>query len=350
MNIKRLGLGIAVLTVSMISFMNTAHAEDLPFDVIPILPENQVKDIDNYIYIDNSDSKSIDQNLEFSIINVSSEGQKVYVESVNAYTSPNGGVQYTDKESENSIISDKDYILNNHLKYAETIDLKANETKTISVPMHIQNLSGTLLGGLRFSTVDEAESKKIEKGTSINIENKINMIIGVMVDFEKDPEQKAEFSIGDSYIDSMPSYFSVRLPMELKTANLQSNTELDYNVKDKDGKSIFSGKKSLNFAPMTRVNVSIPFESDEIEDGAEYEVSGSFKDSDGNVQEFGSKFVYVMDKESSTTVKPTNLKTPVVKKDQSMLFLVIIVVVVAVNAALITYFTVSKIKNNKNKA
>lgn len=302
-----------------------SNANGIPFDVKPILPENQNPDVTSYISI-NADSNSLNQELEFILKNYQDSEQIIEVNVVNAYTSPNGVVQYVNKELENSEIIDDAYKMTNYLKLIEEnkITLKPNEEKLIKATLDVDGLDGVLLGGLSFKTVQEGEVME-QENTSFQIDNEINMVIGVMINFGTD--KQVEVSLGDPFVDPMPAYYAIRLPTTLNTP-LFKKLDLNYQVL-KDGEVLFENKGEFDFAPMTKTDLALAWEHKNIEKNKPYVLKGVFKykdiDDTEKTLEFEKEFVFEGDNENTVLDR---LTTPFVDKDFPYWLIALIVLIV----------------------
>lgn len=301
-----------------------ADSNGLPFMVEPVLPKNQDEDVSSYISLVPEDGV-VKQNVEFKITNESEVDQEIKINVVDAYTSPNGVIQYVEKESDNSVIANEAYKLSNYLKVDENnITLKAGETRIVSGFLNANDLEGVLLGGVSFSAIEEGETEQ-KDNSSFKINNEINMVIGVMINF--DTTQEANFIIEDPFLDPMPSYFAIRLPISLDSPLLVKDSEVKYQVKNK-GEKLFSGQKEFSFAPFTKVNMSIPFEHEEIKNNETYEVIGEiiYKDKEGNEikKDFEGSFKYRKEKEVNENT--SLLKAPVEKSNFPMWGVLVVII------------------------
>lgn len=283
-----------IVVFGMIITPDAVYADEnkIPIDIKPVLPDNQDVDVTSYISINTKEDK-LKQDLEFVITNNTSEKQEISVKVVDAYTSPSGVVQYTDKEQENSEISDDKYEISEYLKVDgdSVITLKGNEEKKVKTSLDVEGLDGILLGGIEFQTVETGE--EIEQGeTSFQIDNEINMVVGVKIDFGT--EKEVELLNDKPYIDPMPSYYVVRLPITLDTP-LFKKVDFDYEVLYKDD-VLFKNENSYEFTPMSKTNISLAWEHDEIKKNKEYLLKGKlkYKDLEGNeqVREIEETFIY----------------------------------------------------------
>lgn len=321
-----------LMIASFIIMPMKSDASGIPFDVKPVLPSNQDPDVTSYISI-NAESESVNQELEFVLKNHKDVEQTVEINVVDAYTSPNGVVQYVEEEMDNTEIIDDRYKMTNYLKLdgENKIVLKPNEEKTIKTKLDVGGLEGVLLGGVTFKTVEEGEIIEQDKST-FRIDNEIKMVIGVKVDFGT--ERNVEIEIGEPFVDPMPAYYAVRLPVTLN-APLLKKLDLDYQI-IKDGETLFEGEGEYDFAPMTKTELSLAWEHEKIEENTPYVLKGvfSYKDIDGKekTMNFEKEFVFKGDEEGNTL---KTLTTPIVEKDVSILFFFLIPLIVLVVAYLL---------------
>ncbi|MFD1705229.1 WxL protein peptidoglycan domain-containing protein [Siminovitchia sediminis] len=93
----------------------SASEGGLPYLVEPILPANQDKGIEHYISVSPKDN-SLKQEFEFLVTNKTNKKQTINAKMLNAYTSTNGGIQYTAEETEHNVIIDEKYEMRNYVQ------------------------------------------------------------------------------------------------------------------------------------------------------------------------------------------------------------------------------------------
>lgn len=323
-----------LMIASFIIMPMKSDASGIPFDVKPVLPSNQDPDVTSYISI-NAESESVKQELEFVLKNHKDVEQTVEINVVDAYTSPNGVVQYVEEKMDNTEIIDDRYKMTNYLKLdgENKIVLKPNEEKTIKTKLDVGGLEGVLLGGVTFKTVEEGEIIEQDKST-FQIDNEIKMVIGVKVDFGT--ERNVEIEIGEPFVDPMPAYYAVRLPVTLN-APLLKKLDLDYQI-IKDGETLFEGEGEYDFAPMTKTELSLAWEHEKIEEKTPYVLKGtlSYKDVDGEEKtlDFEKEFVFEGDEQDGSL---KTLTVPIIEKDVSILPFVLILVIVLLGVLFIRH-------------
>lgn len=289
----RISILLAMILVGLLSFTSSVFAEgNIPFEIKPKFTADQQEGVANYISI-KVDGDSKEDIFEFSLKNRASESKEVSISVVDAYTSPNGVIQYTNIKSENSTIVDENYKMSNHLTLEgeNVITLKGGEERVIRTHLNAKSLEGVLLGGVSFQLYEEGGSTGDEE-SSFKINNKINMVVGVVVEFDSDKD--VNIVLDKPFVDPMPSYYAIRLPITMD-APLFKKVSMNYEVL-KDGELLFNGTTNYEFAPKTKANVSIPWEAESIKSNENYQLRGTleYTNKDGEIQEqpFDFKFDY----------------------------------------------------------
>lgn len=286
-----------------------AETSNQPYTVKPVFPSNQDKDVMNYISITTKES-SLKQEVEFDVTNNKKKPITVNIKPLNALTSPQGSIQYVKEDKqENSKIVEDNYVFKDYVKIDKEVTLEGQETKRVTLEMDIDNIKGTLLGSVGFQIKEDDKGEDKQDG-KFTIKNEINNIIGVSVNFPT--KETFDLKIGDVYLDPMPSYYAIRLPVTHDKPLITKNVNLIYEVKDKHGDTLFKSPKGLvqDFAPQTEVNISIPYESEDIVKNEEYTIKGKFVK--GNkVVPFEKNFKYTSDGDVENRGK--TLTTPYIK-------------------------------------
>lgn len=313
---KKINMIGFILLIFVLAFSNGtnvvfAESNSIPFTVEPILPDNQDKDTKSYISV-SSASNTLVQQLQFKLTNVSNETKEIKISIVDAYTSPNGVIQYVNEPSENSEIVNEQYKLSNYLTYErDVISIAKDETKVIATELDVDGLEGSLLGGVSFSVMEEGD-EIVESDSTFLINNEINMIIGVLVNFAT--EQDAVFIMDSPYLDPMPAYYAIRIPLTLDAPILQQDVQLTYEVRY-NNETLFENEKNFDFAPYTKTNISLPFEHNEIVPNEEYTVVGALmyenKQGDRITEPFEETFIY--EKENDVNTAMNTLSAPIEK-------------------------------------
>ncbi|MGG0656476.1 WxL protein peptidoglycan domain-containing protein [Rummeliibacillus pycnus] len=322
--------------------VSAAENNRLPYSIIPVFPENQDKDVSQYISI--TSKNGVNQQISFQLANNTKAKQQVNMKILNAYTSPNGIIQYETKKTEDAMIIAKEYEMKKYAKIPKSITLNAGQVKTVKVDIDIPKIKGSVLGGIAFQITEKDSQESNKKGVTFSLKNKINTIYGIAVHSSKN--HKAKFSFGDVFVDPMATYYAVRLPITLHSPLIIHNANINYKVSHK-GKKLFFAKKSMKFAPMTKTNFSIPFDYKEIKQGEIYTLKGelTYTDSSGkeHIQKFEKDFKY--EKDGTTNNIKNMLKAPFDNSHSWIIYILLLFLLL-----LILFYLRKKKENEAEKA
>lgn len=319
---------ISIIAIGIGSFQVSANNLEIPFGVNLITPESQDEGIDNYVSI-TTDKDSIEEKLEFSLVNNGDSDKEIIIEVVDGYTAPSGVVQYSVKGPENSEITDEDYKMSNYVTIEgneddnNIIKLKKGETKVVTLKLNVEKLDGTILGGILFK---EKEEETNGSEGNFSIESEVNMVIGVQVNFGT--EKLVELEVGKPFVEVMPTLHVIRLPVELNTP-APKKVNFDYNI-EKDGEVLFSNVSEIDFAPMAKANVRFPWENETIEDREEYTLKGtmSYNDLDGQVKEIEVSQDFVYKKDSAAKNIINRIVSPIEEGGTGLIWLLGLLVLI----------------------
>lgn len=275
-------------TTGSIAFADSK--EEQPFTIYPVLPANQDTDVQSYISINTSDD-ALKQKIAYEIENNTDKPLDMRIEPLNAVTSPNGVIHYTNEDEVNAKIINENYRLVDYISVVDSVTIQPGERITVKALVDIpkSKIDGTVLGAIGFQVTEKGAIHKKEKMT-FQINNETNVIMGVQVNFGTD--KKADFQIDKPYVDPMPSYYAVRLPVTSSTPLIMSDVLLKYEVLDENNKQLFKNEdRVFKFAPNTKTNIVIPWNSDSIEKGKTYTLKGSLNFNDKSI-EFEKTFTY----------------------------------------------------------
>lgn len=301
--IRSIVVGVLMLMVAVLggygSLSVSANVGGL-YTVDPILPDNQDEGVRGYVSV-TADGDTFKQTFDYVVTNKVDKELEFKVNKLNALTSPNGSIQYIEEtDTTNSKLLDENYSMAKYMEISEdTFTLKPGESKQISATVDISGVTGTILGGVGVKGFEEGEFEEKEGG-NFKINNEVNTVIGMVVEFgESDAD---EFIFGDPYVDMMPAYYAIRLPITYNTNNYKKGTRIHYTVYDKVGTELFKVEdvgRPHDFAPKTLANVPFPWQAEGIEKGQKYKVKGTLtyldsKSTDGSetVLEFDKDFIF----------------------------------------------------------
>lgn len=172
----------------LVLFPSVAQAEEiLSFYVTPEFPESQIEGSNSYFDLNLGAGET--EALALKLQNASSEPIQVQVTPHTAYTNVHGVVEYGKdaKEPDNSLM----YSLDELIAPSGVIELAGNETKTITVPLHMPEefFEGFLAGGLRITEVKEEQEETTSNEEGVAIKNEFAYVVGVVVSNSRDSVQ-----------------------------------------------------------------------------------------------------------------------------------------------------------------
>lgn len=179
---------LPLFSLLLVFFPLVAQAEEtLSFYVTPEFPESQVEDSNSYFDL-NLDAGETEA-LALKLQNASSEPIQVQVTPHTAYTNVHGVVEYGKdaQEPDNSLLFSLDTLIDP----SGVIELAGNETKTITVPLHMpeESFEGFLAGGLRITEVKEEQEETTSNEEGVAIKNEFAYVVGVVVSNSRDSVQ-----------------------------------------------------------------------------------------------------------------------------------------------------------------
>lgn len=323
---------VVMIAMIAIIFLDTSivHAEteseSMPFTVEPILPSNQDPEIMGYISIKTHNDK-LSQPVEFMIKNNTNKEQDVLIEVENAYTSPNSIIQYMNKATENSVILKAEHELRSYVEdKTQTITLKGDEERKVSIPVNVSSYEGTLLGGVSF--IAPLEERDSESESGFQIENELKMLIGVVMEFNDVEVTEDMITFDEPYVDPMLSYYAVRLPTTYNGAK-PKKFDLEYKVSH-EGKELFFHEEEFTFAPKTKTNIPFPWDNESIKENEVYVLEGQFAHSDNSGKATPFKFEFSYDsKRDDNQVAKRDLRSPNVELDEKQIWILLLLVPLA---------------------
>src|SRR5690606_20091449 len=99
-------LGLVITLVFFSPNQSLASEKTIPFQVSPIITENQQEGVNSYISLNIEDLDT--QTIQFEVSNISNEQITLDIIPLNALTSSNGGIQYIPEKKQNTSTLTKD--------------------------------------------------------------------------------------------------------------------------------------------------------------------------------------------------------------------------------------------------
>lgn len=260
-----LGL-LFTLMLGLFPVIGQAEEGTLNFYVTPEFPDSQVEGSSSYFDLNLSAGET--EHLALKLQNASNDSIRVQVTPHTAYTNVHGVVEYGQdaKEPDPSLSHSLDELIDP----SEIIELAGNETKTISVPLHMpqESFEGFLAGGLRIAQVKDEPEESPNNGEGVAIKNEFAYVIGVVVSNARNSVQP-DLELLDVFADQL-NYRNVI------SANLQNFTPAFINqlaveaTVQRDGEDDILYKASeemMQMAPNSNFNFPIPLEGDSFRSG-----------------------------------------------------------------------------------
>lgn len=192
---------LPLVSFLLLLFPSIVQAEEtLSFYVTPEFPESQIEGSTSYFDLNLAAGET--ETLALKLQNASSEPIQVQVTPHTAYTNVHGVVEYGKdaQEPDNSLM----YSLDELIDPSGVIELAGNETKTITVPLHMPEelFEGFLAGGLRITEVKEGQEETTSNEEGVAIKNEFAYVVGVVVSNSRNAV-KPDLELVDVFADQL---------------------------------------------------------------------------------------------------------------------------------------------------
>ena len=192
---------LPLVSFVLLLFPSIVQAEEtLSFYVTPEFPESQIEGSTSYFDLNLAAGET--ETLALKLQNASSEPIQVQVTPHTAYTNVHGVVEYGKdaQEPDNSLM----YSLDELIDPSGVIELAGNETKTITVPLHMPEelFEGFLAGGLRITEVKEEQEETTSNEEGVAIKNEFAYVVGVVVSNSRNAV-KPDLELVDVFADQL---------------------------------------------------------------------------------------------------------------------------------------------------
>ncbi len=269
---KKTALGILRQVCSfclllLVFFPIVTHGEEtaLNFHVTPEFPESQVAGSNSYFDLNLAAGKT--EKLALKVQNTSSKPIQIQITAHTAYTNVHGVVEYgKDALEPDSSLS---YSLDQLIDASDVIELAGNETKTISVPLHMpkESFEGFLAGGLRISEVkEEQETTSTDEGVAIK--NEFAYIVGVVVTNSRDSVQP-DLDLLDVFADQLNYRNVISARIQNYTPTFVNRLAVEATVQRVGEEDILyqASEEMMQMAPNSNFNFPISLNGDRFQSG-----------------------------------------------------------------------------------
>lgn len=171
-----------IIPLSLISFASiftSVDASEMPFNVIPQLPSNQIDPKAGYLYL--KMEPKAQETVHIAIYNTSDRQITVDVEKAGAKTDLNGFVTYMPMENIKNDAS-LQYDMSNYLKVESKVTLKAHAMANLPVEISMpdQSFDGMMAGGLTFKEENQPTHQDSSNSEGLAVVNNYQYVMAIV--------------------------------------------------------------------------------------------------------------------------------------------------------------------------
>lgn len=258
---------LPLFSLLFVLFPSVAQAEEtLSFYVTPEFPESQVEGSTSYFDLNLGAGET--ETLALKLQNASSEPIQVQVTPHTAYTNVHGVVEYGKdaQDPDNSLM----YSLDELIDPSGVIELAGNETKTITVPLHMPEelFEGFLAGGLRITEVKEEQEETTSNEEGVAIKNEFAYVVGVVVSNSRDSVQP-DLDLLDVFADQLNYRNVISATIQNFTPTFVNRMAVEATVQrvGEDEVLYEASEEMMQMAPNSHFDFPISLEGDRFQSG-----------------------------------------------------------------------------------
>lgn len=231
----------------------------------PLFPDSQVDEGKGYYDLNLAPNQK--ETLRLEVGNTSAEPIRVQVTPHTAYTNVLGNVEYGKdaQEADPTLV----HSLADLMESSEVIELAANETKTVEIPLQMPEevFEGFLAGGLRIAEQKEDE-EETEEGEGVAIKNEFAYVVGVIVSNTRDSVQP-ELELLDVFADQLNYRNVISANLQNFTPTFVNQLAVEATVKRAgENDVLYQGEKEMmQMAPNSNFHFPISLEGDRFRSG-----------------------------------------------------------------------------------
>ncbi|MDB1690093.1 DUF916 and DUF3324 domain-containing protein [Enterococcus casseliflavus] len=258
---------LPLFSLLLVFFPSVAQAEEtLSFYVTPEFPESQIEGSNSYFDLNLGAGET--EALALKLQNASSEPIQVQVTPHTAYTNVHGVVEYGKdaQDPDNSLM----YSLDELIDPSGVIELVGNETKTITVPLHMPEdpFEGFLAGGLRITEVKEEQEETTSNEEGVAIKNEFAYVVGVVVSNSRDSVQP-DLDLLDVFADQLNYRNVISATIQNFTPTFVNRMAVEATVQrvGEDEVLYEASEEMMQLAPNSHFDFPISLEGDRFQSG-----------------------------------------------------------------------------------
>ncbi|WP_429974983.1 DUF916 and DUF3324 domain-containing protein [Enterococcus sp. DIV0840c] len=259
---------ILILLFALFAFPVQGHGTEgtLNFHVTPELPESQVEGSNSYFDLNLEPGQK--ETLSLVLQNASSEPIQVDVTPHTAYTNVHGVVEYGKEapEPDNTLR----YSLSDQIESLDSIELAANETKTIDLVLEMpeERFEGFLAGGLRISEVKAEQEVTSSSEEGVAIKNEFAYVVGIVVSNSRDSVQP-ELELVDVFADQLNNRNVISATLQNTTPTFVNRLSVEASIQRVGENDVLyeASEANMQMAPNSHFHFPISLEGDRFQAG-----------------------------------------------------------------------------------
>lgn len=259
-------LPLVALFLMLFPIVGQASEGSLNFYVTPSFPESQVEGSNSYFDLNLSPGDT--ETLSLELRNANSEPIQVQVTPHTAYTNVHGVVEYgkNAEEPDTSLIHSIDTLI----EPSEVIELAGNETKVVTLPLHMpeESFEGFLAGGLRISEVKEEQEEVDSNEEGVAIKNEFTYVVGVVLSNTRDSVQP-DLDLLDVFADQLNYRNVISATIQNFTPTFVNRLAVEATIQRAGENDVLyeASEEMMQMAPNSHFNFPISLNGDRFQSG-----------------------------------------------------------------------------------
>lgn len=259
-------LPLVALFVMLFPVVGQASEGSLNFYVTPSFPESQVEGSNSYFDLNLNPGDT--ETLSLELRNANSEPIQVQITPHTAYTNVHGVVEYgkNAEEPDTSLT----HVLDELIEPSEVIELAGNETKVVSLPVHMpeESFEGFLAGGLRIAEVKEEQEEVDSNEEGVAIKNEFAYVVGVVLSNTRDSVQP-DLDLLDVFADQLNYRNVISATIQNFTPTFVNRLAVEATIQRAGEDDILyeASEEMMQMAPNSHFNFPISLNGDRFQSG-----------------------------------------------------------------------------------
>nr|WP_301357025.1 DUF916 and DUF3324 domain-containing protein [Enterococcus spodopteracolus] len=257
---------VIALFLFFFPIIGKADEGTLNFHVTPEFPQSQIEGSDRYFDLNLNPGQT--ESLTLTLQNASNEPIRIQVTPHTAYTNVHGVVEYgKDATEPDNTLS---HTLDALIEPTDIIELAGNETKTVTVPIHMptESFEGFLAGGLRVQEVKEEQEEAASTEEGVAIKNEFAYVIGVVISNTRDSVQP-DLNLVDVFADQLNYRNVISANLQNTTSTFINRLAVEAKIQREGEEEVLyqANEEQMQMAPNSNFNFPISLEGDRFQAG-----------------------------------------------------------------------------------